>query len=80
MEDTPDRGARQGDQDQGEGDYASARRYQKGRHEFARSGRVEPAAEVAEKALDGPDGKALERARKQAAHGRSGRARPSGRG
>ena len=80
MEDTPDRGAAQAGQVQGEGDYVSARRYQKGQHEFARSGRVEPAAEAAERAVDGPDGKALERARRQAAHGRPGRARQSGRG
>jgi hypothetical protein len=35
------------DQIQGEGDYKSARRYDKAAHDFAESGKVEPAARAA---------------------------------
>jgi hypothetical protein len=59
-----------GGQVQGEGDYASARRYQKDQHEFAKSGKVDKAARDAEAALDGPEGAELEQARKQTAKGK----------
>lgn len=53
------------DQVQGEGNYDAGRRYQKEQHEFAKSGKVEQAAEQAEDALDGPEGEELERARRE---------------
>ena len=59
----------QGDQVQGEGDYVSARKYQKEQQAFARSGKVEPAAKAAEEAIEGPEGAELERARKETAKG-----------
>lgn len=55
---------------QGEGDYESARRYQKDQHEFAKSGEVEKKAREAEDALDGPEGEELERARRETGEGR----------
>jgi hypothetical protein len=58
---------------QGEGDYVSARKFQKEQHEFARSGRVEEGARAAEEAIDGPEGEALERARRETAAKRPGR-------
>ena len=54
---------------QGEGDYVSAKRYQKAQHEFAQSGKAEPAGKAAEAALEGPEGAELERARKESARG-----------
>ena len=50
---------------QGEGDYRSAKRYQDEQHDFARNGPVEQKAIEAAEALDGPEGEALERARKE---------------
>ena len=61
-----------GGQVQGEGDYVSARRYQKEQHDFAKSGKVENAAKEAEAALEGPEGKELERAREATAKGSKG--------
>lgn len=56
---------------QGEGDYESARRYQKEQHEFAKdAGRVEEAGKAAEEALEGPEGEELERARRETGEGR----------
>lgn len=60
------------DQIQGEGNYDAARRYRKEQEEFARSGKVEEAAQEAEDALDGPEGAELERARRE-----TGEKRPS---
>ncbi|MDZ4375176.1 MAG: hypothetical protein U1C74_27650 [Phenylobacterium sp.] len=54
---------------QGEGDYVSAKRYQKAQHEFAENGPVEEKAREAEQALDGPEGAELEKARKDSADG-----------
>jgi hypothetical protein len=55
---------------QGEGDYASAKRYQKAQHDFAKDeGKVEKKAKEAEDALDGPEGAELERARQESAKG-----------
>jgi hypothetical protein len=53
------------DRVQGEGNYDAGRRYQKEQREFAKSGKVEQKAHEAEDALDGPEGEALERARKE---------------
>jgi hypothetical protein len=50
---------------QGEGNYDAARRYQREQHRFAKSGKVEKKAHEAEDALDGPEGEALERARRE---------------
>ena len=58
------------DQVQGEGDYISAKRYQKDQHEFAKDqAKVEQKAKEAEDALDGPEGAELERAREESAKG-----------
>ena len=53
---------------QGEGDYVSARKFQKEEHAFAKdSDKVKKGAEAAEDALDGPEGEELERARRETA-------------
>jgi hypothetical protein len=55
---------------QGEGDYESARRYQKEQHEFAKDvGRVQDGAKKAEEALEGPEGEELEKARRETGEG-----------
>lgn len=46
----------------GEGDYASAERYQKDAADFARSGKVAPAADAAKKARAGAERPELDRA------------------
>ena len=56
---------------QGEGDYVSAKRYQKEQHDFAENGPVEQKAREAEQALDGPEGQALEKARKDTGQGKT---------
>ncbi|MEZ5743478.1 MAG: hypothetical protein R3D89_07065 [Sphingomonadaceae bacterium] len=55
----------------GEGSYEGAEQYQKAQHEFARNGDVEGKAREAAKALDGPEGEELEKARKETAEGAS---------
>lgn len=55
---------------QGEGDYASAKRFQEEEQAFARNGPVKPKAREAADALDGPEGAELEAARKASAEGR----------
>ncbi len=56
---------------QGEGNYDAGRRYQKEQHEFAKqTGKVDQKAHEAEDALDGPEGEALEDARRKTAEGR----------
>ncbi len=55
---------------QGEGDYVSAKTYDKAQHEFAKDeAKVQQKAKEAEDALDGPEGAELERAREEAAKG-----------
>ncbi len=57
---------------QGEGDYRSARKFQKEQHEFASDDeRVDRRAQEARDALDGPEGEELEKARKDTAAGRT---------
>jgi hypothetical protein len=56
---------------QGEGDYVSAKRYQKEQHDFAEKGPVEQKAREAEQALDGPEGQELEKARKETGEGKT---------
>jgi hypothetical protein len=50
---------------QGEGNYDAARRFDKDERRFVETGPVEQKAREAEEALDGPEGEALERARKE---------------
>lgn len=59
------------DKIQGEGDYESARRYKKEQHEFAEKGPVEQQAREAEAALAGPEGEALEAARRETGEGKT---------
>lgn len=47
---------------QGEGDYEAARVYDDATAKFAKSGKVEKAAQDAKKAVDGPERAELERA------------------
>lgn len=55
---------------QGEGDYVSAKAYDKAQHEFAKDqDKVQQKAKEAEEALDGPEGAELEKAREEAAKG-----------
>ena len=56
---------------QGEGDYVSAKRFQKEEQDFVRTGPVEEKAREAADALDGPEAEELETARKAVAEGRS---------
>jgi|UPI00083B9B5B hypothetical protein len=56
---------------QGEGDYISGKKYQDMQHEFAEKGPVEQKAREAEEALDGPEGEALEQARKDTGEGKT---------
>ena len=58
------------DQVQGEGDYVSARKYQKEQQAFAsHPDEVARKAHEAEAALEGPEGEELERARQETAKG-----------
>lgn len=56
----PSGGARQ--KNEGEGNKTAARRYNKDQHEFAKSGRVDKAADEAAKAVSGSEHDELERA------------------
>jgi hypothetical protein len=53
---------------EGEGSRSGARAYDKAAEKFAKSGKVEEKARAARQAVDGPEGKELERA---AAEGKS---------
>ena len=50
---------------QGEGNYEAARRIDEEERRFVKTGKVEQKAKEAEEALDGHEGEALERARKE---------------
>jgi hypothetical protein len=56
---------------QGEGDYASARKFDKDERDFVKNGPVEAKAREAADALDGPEAEALEAARVASAKGES---------
>lgn len=56
---------------QGEGDYVSGRKYQEMQTDFAKNGPVERKAREAEEALDGPEGEALEEARRESGEGKT---------
>ncbi len=63
--DTPKAG-----QVQGEGDYVSAKAYDKAQADFAKDdAKVQQKAKEAEAALDGPEGAELEKARQETAKG-----------
>lgn len=69
---------------EGEGNHTAARQYDKAQTDFAKSGKVEPAARDAARAVDGPEGEALreaEQAGKRHSHGEDPavRGKPSGR-
>ena len=51
-----------GQRNEGEGNRTAAREYNKAQQEFVRSGAVEEKAHEAEEAVEGEEGKALERA------------------
>lgn len=55
----------------GEGDYESARKFQKHQEAFAKEGPVKEKAREAADALDGPEGKKLEEARRKSAKGKT---------
>lgn len=59
---------------QGEGDYVAGRRYQDAERSFAEKGPVAKKAREAAEALDGPEGPALEQARRETRKGRPARA------
>ena len=56
----------------GEGDYRSGKKYQDAQHDFAKHGPVKEKGREAADALDGPEGKALERARQESGKGKAG--------
>jgi hypothetical protein len=47
---------------EGEGNRTAAREYNDAQHRFAKSGKVEPAAKDAARAVDSPEGRKLEEA------------------
>jgi hypothetical protein len=49
-------------QNEGEGNKTAARTFNKEQSQFAQSGKVKPAAEDAERAVEGPEGAALRKA------------------
>jgi hypothetical protein len=51
---------------QGEGNYDAARKFDEEERAFVKKGGIELKAKEAERALDGPDGADLEKARKEA--------------
>ncbi|MDB5410044.1 MAG: hypothetical protein JWL84_4956 [Rhodospirillales bacterium] len=51
-----------GQANEGEGNKTAARHYDKAQAEFAKSGKVADAARQAREAVDGPEGKELEKA------------------
>lgn len=66
-----DRSSEQTDKVQGEGDYESARKFNKKQHKFAKRDDVMDKAEEAAHALDGDEGKELEEARRKSRGGES---------
>lgn len=54
----------------GEGDYESARKFQKSQHQFAKEGPVKQKGREAAEALEGREGAELERARQKSAKGK----------
>jgi hypothetical protein len=62
MDDKANRDKRLGGENQGEGDYKSARVYNEHQKQFNESGKIEKAAKDAEKAIEGKEGDELRRA------------------
>jgi hypothetical protein len=58
---------------QGEGDYESARRFDREEEKFVKDGKVQQKAREAARALNGPEAQTLERARVSSAKGRTDR-------
>jgi hypothetical protein len=61
-----------GQQNEGEGNHTAAKQYNDSQKKFAESGKVDPAAKDAAKAVDGPEGSDLRKAEelgKRHAHG-----------
>jgi len=59
-------------QNEGEGNHTAAKQYNDAQKDFAKSGKVEPAAKSAAQAVDGPEGNELRKAEevgKRHAHG-----------
>jgi hypothetical protein len=56
-----------GDKIQGEGNYDATRKFDADERAFIKKGEVEKKAREAADALDGPDGEALEKARRETA-------------
>ena len=52
-------------ENEGEGSKSAARRYNEGVREFVKSGKVDEAAEKAEKAIEGPEGDELKKAEEE---------------
>jgi hypothetical protein len=63
---------------QGEGDYVAGRRFQEAERSFVERGPIERKAREAAEALDGPEGKALERARVETGEGKARHAERAG--
>ena len=62
---TPDaigKGGASGQRNEGEGNKTAARHYNEGTRKFVKDGKVEKAAEAAQKAVDGPEGQELRKA------------------
>jgi hypothetical protein len=60
------------EKNEGEGNHTAAKQYNDAQKDFAHSGKVEPAAKDAAKAVDGPEGADLRKAEelgKRHAHG-----------
>lgn len=54
---------------QGEGNYEAARKFDKDERAFIKTGQVDKKAREAAEAVDGPEGEALEKARRETAEG-----------
>ena len=56
---------------EGEGSYSATERYNAGVQKTVESGKVDDLARKAKKALEGPEGRELSKAREAASHGKS---------
>lgn len=65
MDDKATRDKRRDGENQGEGDYKSARAYNEHQRQFNESGKMEKATKDAEKAIEGKEGDALRRAEEE---------------
>jgi len=65
---------------EGEGSYSGTRAYNEATEKFIKAGKVQRAAEEAERALDSPEGKELRRAERKGKAGDTSSARKGRRG